>query len=130
VDDETVAILINRFYALGIYPDWWKLEPTSSSEAWAKTCAAISDNDPHCRGIVILGLDAPFDQLEASFKVAAKFPLVKGFAVGRSVFSDAAKHWLSGAISDSEAIQNMAEKYAILCDAWDRARGILREDNK
>jgi 5-dehydro-2-deoxygluconokinase len=122
VDDDTFAKLIKRFYALGVYPDWWKLEPMHSETAWAKTCAAISNNDPYCRGIVILGLDAPFEVLEASFKVAAQFPLVKGFAVGRSVFSDAARHWLSGAISDGEASQNMAEKYAILCDAWDRAR--------
>src|SRR5699024_1404972 len=27
VDDMTVATLINQFYAAGIYPDWWKLEP-------------------------------------------------------------------------------------------------------
>jgi 5-dehydro-2-deoxygluconokinase len=127
VDDETVATLIKRFYELGIYPDWWKLEPMHSAAAWAKTCAAISENDPYCRGIVILGLDAPFEVLEASFKVAAQFPLVKGFAVGRSVFSDAARLWLSGAISDGEAVQNMAEKYAILCDAWDRARIKLKE---
>ncbi len=130
VDGDTVAALINRFYEIGIYPDWWKLEPTDNAAAWAKTCAAIHSHDPYCRGIVILGLDAPFDVLEASFKVAAQFPLVKGFAVGRSVFSDAAKHWLSGAISDSEAVQNMTEKYSILCDAWDRARGILRDDFK
>ena len=122
VGDDTVATLINRFYALGIFPDWWKLEPMLNEAAWTKTCAAVSAHDPYCRGIVILGLDAPFEMLAASFKVAAQFPLVKGFAVGRSVFSYAAKYWLSGAISDGEAIQNMAEKYATLCDAWDKAR--------
>ena len=122
VSDDTTAQLVNRFYEIGIYPDWWKLEPTDNAEAWGKTCAAILAHDPYCRGIVILGLDAPFDLLKASLKVAAQFPLVKGFAVGRSVFSDAAKHWLSGAINDGEAVRNMARKYQLLCDAWDRAR--------
>jgi 5-dehydro-2-deoxygluconokinase len=124
VYNETTAHLINRFYEIGIYPDWWKLEPMQSAAAWEKTCAAISKNDPYCRGIIILGLDAPLNELEASFKVAAQFDLVKGFAVGRSVFSDAAKAWFSGAISDSEAVKNMAGKYQSLCDAWERARAL------
>ena len=48
-----------------------------SAAAWAQTCAAISENDPHVRGIVVLGLDAPVEDLEASFAEAARFPLVK-----------------------------------------------------
>ncbi len=122
VDDDTVATLINQFYQLGIYPDWWKLEPIQSEKAWTKICKAITAHDPYCRGIVILGLDSPFEALEASFNVASQFPLVKGFAVGRSVFSDAARLWFSGAISDGEATQNMAEKYSMLCATWDKAR--------
>ncbi|MGL4405643.1 MAG: bifunctional 5-dehydro-2-deoxygluconokinase/5-dehydro-2-deoxyphosphogluconate aldolase [Notoacmeibacter sp.] len=127
VDNETVARLVNRFYEIGVYPDWWKLEPMQSEVAWANTCSAISSNDTYCRGIVILGLDAPLAELEASFSVAAQFPLVKGFAVGRSVFSNAAKDWFSGAISDGEAIQNMADKYESLCAAWNKARGGIKD---
>ncbi len=85
VDADTTADIIRRFYEIGIYPDWWKLEPMTSAEAWAKACDAISENDPHTRGIVVLGLDAPEEELAASFAEAARFPLVKGFAVGRTI---------------------------------------------
>jgi 5-dehydro-2-deoxygluconokinase len=27
VRDDTTALIIQRFYNLGVYPDWWKLEP-------------------------------------------------------------------------------------------------------
>ncbi len=59
VNDETSAILIQQFYDIGVFPDWWKLEPMTTPAAWSKTIAAIEKNDRHTRGIVVLGLDAP-----------------------------------------------------------------------
>ena len=101
VTDTTSAEIIQRFYDLGVYPDWWKLEPMKTDAAWANACAAITRNDPHTRGIVVLGLEAPTDELAASFAVAARHDLVKGFAVGRTIFADAARAWLGGAITDA-----------------------------
>lgn len=122
VDDETVAALIRRTYDIGIYPDWWKLEPMVSRKAWELTCATIAKRDPHTRGIVVLGLDAPEAELAASFQVAAGFDLVKGFAVGRTIFADAARKWFAGTLSDAEAVQDMTRRYRRLCDVWDQAR--------
>ena len=122
VTDTTNAEVIQRFYDLGVYPDWWKLEPMKTEAAWAAACAAITRNDPHTRGIVVLGLEAPEAELAASFAVAARHDLVKGFAVGRTIFAEAARGWLSGALSDEAAVADMAAKYARLCGIWDGAR--------
>jgi 5-dehydro-2-deoxygluconokinase len=122
VTDATSAEIIQRFYDLGVYPDWWKLEPMKSDAGWANACAAISRNDPHTRGIVVLGLEAPAEDLAASFAVAARHDLVKGFAVGRTIFADAARAWLGGAITDAEAVDDMATRYDRLCHIWDEAR--------
>jgi 5-dehydro-2-deoxygluconokinase len=122
VTDTTSAEIIQRFYDLGVYPDWWKLEPMKTDAAWKNACAAITRNDPHTRGIVVLGLEAPTDELAASFAVAARHDLVKGFAVGRTIFADAARAWLGGAITDREAVEDMAAKYQRLCRIWDEAR--------
>ncbi len=127
VDDETTAILIRRFYEIGIYPDWWKLEPMVSSAAWENTCVAINENDPNTRGIVVLGLDAPEAELAASFAVAASYPLVKGFAVGRTIFGQAARQWLAGEISDNEAIEDIQARYRRLCSLWDEARSTAEQ---
>ena len=123
VDDDTTPQVIQRFYDHGIYPDWWKLEPFGSKEAWDKAAKAVSRNDPNTRGIVVLGLDAPADELAAGLALAAGQPLVKGFAVGRTIFGDAARAWMRGDIDDAQAVARMAEKYRNLCAAWDRARG-------
>jgi 5-dehydro-2-deoxygluconokinase len=122
VDDDTSARLIRRFYEIGVWPDWWKLEPFTTEAAWRAACDAITDNDPHVRGIVVLGLDAREEDLAASLALAARFPLVRGFAVGRTIFADAARAWLAGAMTDEEAIAQMAERYARLCGIWDAAR--------
>ncbi|NRB16472.1 MAG: 5-dehydro-2-deoxygluconokinase [Rhodobacteraceae bacterium] len=121
-DDDTTATLIQHFYDLGVYPDWWKLEPLKSDIAWGHAVDAIERNDPHTRGIVVLGLDAPEAELAASFKLAAKRNLVKGFAVGRTIFGDAARAWMTGAITDQEAIEEMASRYENLCNIWDLSR--------
>ncbi|MFK5980303.1 MAG: 5-dehydro-2-deoxygluconokinase [Rhizobiaceae bacterium] len=121
-DDETTAKIIERFYSLGVYPDWWKLEPLKSEAAWRNAVEAIERHDMHTRGIVILGLDAPEAELQASFALAAKFDLIKGFAVGRTIFAEVAQAWFTGKITDEEAIEQMAKKYASLCEGWQSAR--------
>ncbi|MEY9780152.1 bifunctional 5-dehydro-2-deoxygluconokinase/5-dehydro-2-deoxyphosphogluconate aldolase [Sinorhizobium fredii] len=128
VASDTVATLIRRFYAEGIYPDWWKLEPMEAASAWASVCAAIEEHDPYTRGIVVLGLDAPESVLKASFEVAARFPLVKGFAVGRTIFGSVARDWFEGRQSDEGAVEEMVARYARLCAIWDEARTSAQEE--
>jgi 5-dehydro-2-deoxygluconokinase len=122
VDDATTADLIRRIYEMGIFPDWWKLEPERTRRAWEATCATITECDPHTRGIVMLGLDAPEGELAESFQIAAGFPLVKGFAVGRTIFGQVVRDWLAGRIRDEAAVAAMAERYQRLCVVWDAAR--------
>ncbi len=127
VDETTTARLIRQVYAAGVYPDWWKLEPMTSRAAWADAIAAIEAHDRDTRGIVVLGLDAPEADLAASFGIAAGFELVKGFAVGRTIFGAAARDWMAGRIGDDAAVTRMAGRYARLCAIWDEARASARE---
>lgn len=121
-DDQTSAQIIQRFYDLGVYPDWWKLEPFATDAAWANACAAITRNDPHVRGVVVLGLDASEADLAASLTLAARQPLVKGFAIGRTIFGDAARGWLKGGLTDAAAVDMMSDRYARFANLWDKAR--------
>lgn len=118
LDDTTISRALQELYDLGIKPDWWKLEPQKSTTAWQNIDEVIARNDPWCRGIVMLGLEAPADELLAAFKAAQSVGSVKGFAVGRTIFADAARAWLGGNISDEEAIVDMAQRFAALTDAW------------
>ncbi len=115
---DTIARAMQELYDLGIKPDWWKLEPQASPAAWAAIEQTIARNDPWCRGVLLLGLDAPAEELEAGFAATAATPIVKGFAVGRTIFMTAAEAWLAGRMDDEAAIADMARRFGALTELW------------
>ncbi|WP_338723286.1 5-dehydro-2-deoxygluconokinase [Devosia sp. XK-2] len=118
--EDTVASALSEVYDAGIKPDWWKLEAQPSAAAWAEIDSVIEDRDPYCRGVVLLGLDAPQAELEAGFAIAKSSRTVKGFAVGRTIFADAARDWLDNKMSDEEAVADMAKRFGALVEIWER----------
>jgi 5-dehydro-2-deoxygluconokinase len=122
VDSTTIARAVRRLYAIGIRPDWWKLEPIADPAAWREIEAVVSEEDPLCRGVVVLGLSAPEPELIASFDAAAPFSVVKGFAVGRTIFYDAAREWFANRIDSAAAVADMSGRLSLLAQGWRRAR--------
>jgi 5-dehydro-2-deoxygluconokinase len=124
-DAATVARALDRIYDLGIKPDWWKLEPAADPAAWRNIAQVVATRDPFCRGVVVLGLSQPMETLLAAFDACAGVPIVKGFAVGRTVFHDAARAWLAEEIDDAEAIRRLAARFSALVEGWRTARAAV-----
>lgn len=122
VDESTVAKVIAEIYDLGIKPDWWKLEPDSNGRSWANIEYVIRENDPYCRGVVLLGLAAPQEQLIESFKYAAKSPIIKGFAIGRTIFAEVVELWIAEKLTDEAVVDELAERFERLIQAWFREK--------
>lgn len=120
VDEMTAATVLRELYDAGIKPDWWKLEAQESRRAWANVDQVIETRDPYCRGVVLLGLEAPQEALEQSFALARGARTVRGFAVGRTIFAEAARDWLAGNNSDEQAIADMARRFEALTAIWQR----------
>ncbi|MEQ8207113.1 MAG: DUF2090 domain-containing protein, partial [Woeseia sp.] len=116
-DDDILANTLTRMYNLDIRPDWWKL-PCMSRAAWQNVSDVIKQRAPHCRGVVLLGLDAPVKELQAGFNASAGFDICKGFTVGRSLFSEPSRQWFSGAIDDEEFVNVVADNYLTLVGYW------------
>ncbi|MHA6345926.1 bifunctional 5-dehydro-2-deoxygluconokinase/5-dehydro-2-deoxyphosphogluconate aldolase [Roseivivax sp. CAU 1761] len=119
-ETETAAAMA-EIYAAGIRPDWWKLGD-QSPEGWSEIAKVIADNDQWCRGVLLLGLDAPMDDLRASLARAGASPVVRGFAVGRTIFGDVARRWLALETDDEGAIQEMSRRFEELCRVWTDVR--------
>jgi 5-dehydro-2-deoxygluconokinase len=122
VDSTTTARAVAQIYALGVRPDWWKLPPTVNPAVWRGIQDTIAREDPLCRGVVLLGLSASVEELIDAFAAVAPFSIVKGFAIGRTVFHDVARDWFAGSVSDQEACEAMAAKFSRLAQAWREAR--------
>ena len=121
-DATTVAHALERLYSLGIKPDWWKLEPMDDPAHWRGVASVIERHDPFCRGVVLLGLSQPIETLLAAFAAVADVPVVKGFAVGRTIFAEAARAWLADEIDDAAAVTMLAANLSELVEGWRRAR--------
>ncbi len=120
--DDAVYRALKRLYNLGIYPEWWKLAPLPAAQ-WTAIDALIGERDPHCRGVVVLGLNAPVEELVAGFRDARAAKRCRGFAVGRTIFHEPARQWLAGTIDDRALIDAVRATYEALIHAWRAARG-------
>ena len=118
---DTVYRALKRLYNIGIYPEWWKLEPMDAAQ-WRDIDALIAERDPYCRGVVLLGLSAPIEQLAESFRAAAGSRTCRGFTVGRSIFYEPSLAWLAGEIGDEEVIARARRAFETLIGAWRAAR--------
>ena len=117
-----VADAVAALYRAGLRPDYWKLPPPDAA-GWAALDAIIPASDPHCRGVLLLGLEQPESELARSFAAAAGQALCRGFAVGSSVFLPAAEAWLAGRLGDEAAVVDVAENYRRLVRLWQQRAG-------
>ncbi len=118
---DIVYRALKRLYNLEIFPEWWKLEPMDAAQ-WQAIDALIGERDPHCRGVVLLGLNAPIETLANGFRDARASGTCRGFAVGRTVFQEPATKWFAGAIDDAALKRSVRANFESLIDAWRDAR--------
>ncbi|WP_257127238.1 5-dehydro-2-deoxygluconokinase [Burkholderia sp. ABCPW 11] len=118
---DAVVRALERLYDLGIKPDWWKLE-SMPAETWRRIDALIEAHDPYCRGVVLLGLNAPLETLAQGFIDAAASRTCRGFTVGRSIFYEPSRGWFAGEIDDNEVIRRVRVSFETLIRLWRQAR--------
>jgi 5-dehydro-2-deoxygluconokinase len=110
-----------RLYEIGIKPDWWKLAAPQGQGGWRAVGKLLDNRDPYCRGVLLLGMDAPLDEMVWAIEDAAKESWVKGFAVGRTIFKEAVQDWLQD-FDDNACRQAVSGRYMSFIEAWRRAR--------
>lgn len=119
-DPEVSAVprALERLYAAGLAPEWWKLPALSTPELWRAVDGVIDAHDPRCHGILVLGLDAPPAELAASFRVSGASRRARGFAVGRTIFGEPTRAWIEGRIDDRALVEAVADRFAAVVRAW------------
>ncbi|MCC7039917.1 MAG: 5-dehydro-2-deoxygluconokinase [Burkholderiales bacterium] len=120
-DEHTIQRALKRLYNLGIYPEWWKLEPLTPAQ-WQVIDALVAERDPYCRGVLVLGLNAPVATLAQGFAQARASRTCRGFAVGRTIFQEPAAAWLAGRDDDAALKRAVRANFEALIDAWQGAR--------
>jgi 5-dehydro-2-deoxygluconokinase len=117
-DENSLAELLERFYEIGVRPDWWKLPPHKEPAVWQRIGDVVREHDPYCAGILVLGQGLEEGELVASFAATASEPLCNGFAIGRSIYGGPARRWLAGEIDDGELVSSVADGYERMVSLW------------
>ncbi len=116
------AETIGSFNDGGVHPTVWKLEgyeTTDGAELVLRTVAAETAVPAEC---IVLGRDAPMEQVEHWIDVAAPLPGFAGFAVGRSLWEAALQDLIAGRIERKQAVTIIADRYRRLIDTYCAAR--------
>jgi 5-dehydro-2-deoxygluconokinase len=120
--EEIVPAAMQRLYSIGLKPDWWKLPPSRDEHVWRRISEIVRAHDPYARGIMLLGLESSEVELGGAFEASANEPLVRGFAVGRTIFWATAELWFADRLSDADAIQEITKSFLRIAFLWRSAR--------
>ena len=80
---------IKAFNEGGVHPTIWKLEGYETTEGAEEVLRAVAAETAWPAECIVLGRNAPMEQVEHWLDVAAPLPGFAGFAVGRSIWEDA-----------------------------------------
>jgi 5-dehydro-2-deoxygluconokinase len=110
---------IKQIQDAGIEADIWKIEGVDSRED-DEMLAEQTRSGPGREGVacVVLGRGASTDKVEQWLQAASPVDGFVGFAIGRSIWWDALKGWLSDELERPAAAAHIAENYLHFIDVY------------
>jgi myo-inositol catabolism protein IolC len=112
---------IAQFRDAGVAPDLWKLEGSEDPAVSRAMLDAVSRGASRPTSILILGRNAPDGEVDAWLAGAARLGFA-GFAVGRSIWWEAVRGWLDGALDRDAAAARIAQRYDRFAEVFLGAR--------
>jgi myo-inositol catabolism protein IolC len=120
VRPELTVRLIDENQRAGVLPALWKLEGYSTVEG-ARAVSAQAAAGMRPAEVIVLGRDAPVEQLDEWIDVAALTPGFVGFAIGRSIWEDPLRSHLSGEWDAHRTRSVIADRYLHFAQRWSGA---------
>jgi len=122
VRPELTVQTIAAFRDGGVNPTIWKLEGYETTDGAEHVLGAVAADSASPAECIVLGRNAPMEQVEHWIDVAAPLPGFAGFAVGRSIWEAALQDLIAGHIERSPAVSVIADRYGRLIDTYSAAR--------
>jgi myo-inositol catabolism protein IolC len=119
------AEAIRSFVDGGVRPTIWKLEGYETSEGAQQVLAAVAADTDFPAKCIVLGRNAPMEQVEHWIDVAAPLPGFAGFAVGRSLWLAALLDVTAGRVERKDAVDVIAQRYRTLIETYCEAGRLL-----
>jgi myo-inositol catabolism protein IolC len=109
---------IAELQVLGVEPDVWKIEGLDRREDCQRIAEQVRSGGRSGVGCVVLGRGADAAQVDRWLVAGAGVPGYLGFAIGRSIWSDAMKAYLKGEIDRPTAEERIGANYHHCVDVY------------
>lgn len=127
---STLSHIMQRFYELGIYPDWWQFASPADQRSWDSIHRVIEDHDPDCLGVFIQMPTIAIDQINIILDQIIKQPLCKGVVIGKTLIQPALEQWLSQKIADHIFIEQIKPLFQQITALWQSKKNLhVREES-
>jgi myo-inositol catabolism protein IolC len=113
---------IQELQDAGVEPDVWKVEGLDLREDCEQVVAIARRNGRSSVSCIVLGRGEDEKKVHEWLTVAAGVPGFVGFAVGRTVFWDPLVNWRAGKITREAASDEIARRYSIFAQTFEKAR--------
>lgn len=115
---KTHSHIMQRFYELGIYPDYWQMSIPRDQRSWENIYSIIQESAPFCQGIFINAVAAPVPQLPTLIEIAGKEKICQGLVVGRTLFQQTVEQWFAKKIDDTMFVQILSDTFRETANLW------------
>jgi 5-dehydro-2-deoxygluconokinase len=118
---ELMRRTIVEFQDAGVEADIWKIEGIDTQEDCARIAQTARRDGRNGVVCVVLGRGADDAKVEHWLRQGAPVDGYAGFAIGRTIWWDALKGFLDGAIEREDASQQIADNYLRFVQVYDEA---------
>jgi len=113
-----VVDVIKAMQDADVEPDVWKIEGLDDRAACEAVVAQARSDGRHGVTCIVLGRGADESQVIDWCKIGASVDGFDGFAVGRTLWQDALQAYLAGAKTREQAVDQIAQRYRDVIDAY------------
>ena len=123
VRPELTLRTIAELQVAGVEPEIWKVEGLDRREDYARVAEQARSAGRERVACIILGRGASDTKLENWLRQESGVPGFIGFAIGRTIWQQALKDWLSKKLERSGASRKIADNYLRMVDVYLGGRG-------
>ena len=107
---------IKELYNAQIVPDVWKLEGVDTEESMQQLSDIVATKENI--NIILLGRGKNAQAVEHWLRVGATAPNAIGFAVGRTIFSEAIAQYANHTLTEEQTIEQIAKNFLHFFHIW------------
>jgi 5-dehydro-2-deoxygluconokinase len=118
VTSKSISQILERYYSIGIFPDWWQIQAPRDEKPYAHIERVIEQYDPHCLGVILQCAHIDVKQLNIALSFAKGTSWCKGFVLEQKCFAAIIEQWKNNEIENHNLSEMITAFYSEAAQHW------------